>query len=68
MLAEGYAPLTTELFPADDPYIDQDAVFGVRASLAVPFAKCDSPEEAARYRLPNPFERVEFDFRMSPAR
>ena len=77
VLAEGYAPLTTELFPADDPYIDQDAVFGVRSdlvvplgsmALAVPFAKCDSPEEAARYRLPNPFERVEFDFRMSPAR
>lgn len=68
VLADGFAPLTTELFPADDPYIDQDAVFGVRASLAVPFVRCDSPEEAARHRLPNPFERVEFDFRMSPAR
>ncbi|MFN8774420.1 MAG: dioxygenase [bacterium] len=68
VLADGFAPLTTELFPADDPYIDQDAVFGVRASLAIPFVQCDSPEEAGRYRLPNPFERVEFDFRMSPAR
>ncbi len=68
VLADGHVPLTTELFPADDPYIDQDAVFGVRASLAVPFVQCDAPDEAARYRLPNPFRLVAFDFRMSPAR
>ncbi|MEI6319720.1 MAG: dioxygenase [Pseudomonadota bacterium] len=68
VLADGFAPLTTELFPADDPYIEQDAVFGVRASLAVPFVTRDAPEEAARHRLPNPFALVEFDFRMSPAR
>lgn len=68
VLADGFAPLTTELFPADDPYIEQDAVFGVRASLAVPFVTRDAPEEAARHRLPNPFMLVEFDFRMSPAR
>jgi hydroxyquinol 1,2-dioxygenase len=68
VLADGFAPLTTELFPADDPYIEQDAVFGVRASLAVPFVTRDEPEEAARHRLSNPFALVEFDFRMSPAR
>jgi protocatechuate 3,4-dioxygenase beta subunit len=68
VLADGCAPLTTELFPADDPYIDQDAVFGVRASLAIPFVRHDAPDVAARYRLPNPFSLVEFDFRMSPAR
>jgi hydroxyquinol 1,2-dioxygenase len=68
VLADGFAPLTTELFPADDPYIEQDAVFGVRASLAVPFVTRDALEEAARLRLPNPFALVEFDFRMSPAR
>lgn len=68
VLAEGHAPLTTELFPADDPYIDQDAVFGVRASLAVPFVRCEAPGDAARYGLPIPFSLVTFDFRMSPAR
>lgn len=31
--AEGHAPLVTELFIADDPYLDSDAVFGVRAGL-----------------------------------
>ena len=35
--ADGYRPIVTELFPADDKYIDEDAVFGVRDSLAVPF-------------------------------
>ncbi|MBC7781764.1 MAG: hypothetical protein H7125_16845 [Proteobacteria bacterium] len=68
VLAQGFAPLTTEVFPDDDRYIDEDAVFGVRASLAVPFVKCDSASEAAKYSLPSPFSRVEFDFRMSAAR
>jgi hydroxyquinol 1,2-dioxygenase len=68
VMADGFAPLTTEVFPADDRYIDEDAVFGVRASLAVPFVKSDAEADAARYGLPRPFSLVEFDFRMSPAR
>ena len=39
--AKGYQPLTTELFDAADPYLDSDAVFGVRQSLIVPFVKHD---------------------------
>lgn len=31
--AEGYRSLVTEVFPADDPYLDQDTVFGVRGDL-----------------------------------
>ena len=31
--ADGYKPLVTEVFAADDPYLDQDTVFGVRADL-----------------------------------
>ena len=31
--APGYRTLVTELFDADDPYLDSDAVFGVRAAL-----------------------------------
>jgi hydroxyquinol 1,2-dioxygenase len=37
--AAGYQPLTTELFDAADPYLDSDAVFGVRQSLIVPFVR-----------------------------
>jgi hydroxyquinol 1,2-dioxygenase len=31
--APGYRTLTTHVFRADDPYLDSDAVFGVRESL-----------------------------------
>ncbi len=35
--AEGYAPLVTEIFPEDDPYLDQDTVFGVRSDLVMTY-------------------------------
>jgi hydroxyquinol 1,2-dioxygenase len=31
--ADGYVPVTTHLFAHDSPYLDSDAVFGVRSSL-----------------------------------
>lgn len=31
--ADGYRPLVTEIFAEDDPYLDQDTVFGVREDL-----------------------------------
>jgi len=55
----GYHPLVTELFLADDPYLDTDAVFGVREDLVVPLgsmAKAEAPRHlVARDALP---ERV----------
>jgi len=35
--AEGYRPLVTEIFPEDDPYLDQDTVFGVRSDLVMTY-------------------------------
>jgi protocatechuate 3,4-dioxygenase beta subunit len=35
----GHPPLITEFFPDDDKYLDQDAVFGVRAGLVMKFAR-----------------------------
>jgi hydroxyquinol 1,2-dioxygenase len=66
--AAGYEPVTTELFVSDDPYLDSDAVFGVRESLIVPFVRNDSEEEAARLGIPAPFFSVNFDFVLAPAR
>jgi protocatechuate 3,4-dioxygenase beta subunit len=37
--APGYEALTTQLFVAGDPYLGSDAVFGVKPSLVVDFAK-----------------------------
>ena len=62
--AEGFRALTTEVFFADDRYIDEDAVFGVRESLLVNPQMDSDPALAQRYRLPLPFHSVEFDFRL----
>lgn len=56
--------LTTEVFFADDRYIDEDAVFGVRESLLVQTQLATDATLAQRYRLPLPFHSVEFDFRL----
>ncbi len=64
--AEGYRPLTTELYVDDDKYIEEDAVFGVRKSLAVSFKRNDSPKEAAKYNVKAPFSMVEYDFGLKP--
>ena len=35
--AEGFKPLVTEVFPDNDPYLDQDTVFGVRNDLVMSY-------------------------------
>ncbi|MBE7469375.1 MAG: hydroxyquinol 1,2-dioxygenase [Anaerolineae bacterium] len=64
--ADGYEAVTTELFVEGDPYLDSDAVFGVRGSLVVDFVQHDSAEKAARYGVTNPFYTVEYDFVLQP--
>ncbi|WAZ20023.1 6-chlorohydroxyquinol-1,2-dioxygenase [Streptomyces cinnabarinus] len=58
--APGVRTLTTHLFADDSPYLDSDAVFGVKASLIRPFAPTDDAARAAGYGLPNPFRHVDF--------
>lgn len=64
--ADGYEAVTTELFVEGDPYLDSDAVFGVRGSLVVDFVHHDSAEEAAKYGVTAPFYTVEYDFVLQP--
>lgn len=59
--ARGYRPVTTHLFVKDSPYLDSDAVFGVKESLVRDFPWMDDPEMAAEHDLPNPFRTVHFD-------
>ncbi len=65
--APGYRTLVTEVFPSDDPYLDQDAVFGVREQLvmeyveqtdqsAIPIGIADSD------KISTPYFTVDFDF------
>lgn len=65
--ADGYQDLITELYPDDDQYIDEDAVFGVRESLSVTFAPNESTEDASRYGLSAPFFELTYDFVLRPA-
>ncbi|WP_330350359.1 intradiol ring-cleavage dioxygenase [Streptomyces sp. NBC_00582] len=64
--ATGFRPLVTHLFVADTPYIDSDAVFGVKDSLVREFPTVDDPARAAEAGLPNPFRTVHFDVVLRP--
>jgi catechol 1,2-dioxygenase len=59
--ADGYQPVTTHVFVAGTPYLDSDAVFGVKDSLVRDFPVVDDAERAAEVGLPNPFRTVHFD-------
>lgn len=60
--AEGYRALTTELYVSDDPYLESDAVFGVRPSLIVDFRRNESEREAGERGVSAPFYTVEYEF------
>jgi hydroxyquinol 1,2-dioxygenase len=62
--AAGFRPLTTEVFFSGDPYLDSDAIFGVRESLVVTVAPNTDAALAKRYGLAVPFHSVGFDFKL----
>lgn len=63
--AEGYRTLVTEVFPDDDPYLDQDTVFGVRDDLVMKYV----PQTAGSFpdgfalsgSVTEAYSRVDFD-------
>jgi len=55
--AEGFETITTHIFVAGDPYLESDAVFGVKRSLIAPFA----PPEGGDTQW-----RTAFDFVLKP--
>ena len=58
-------PLTTHIFVAGSPYIDQDAVFGKRDSLVVDF-EAHPPGTAPDGRtMKEPYHSANFDFRLA---
>lgn len=64
--AEGFKPLVTEVFPDDDPYLDQDTVFGVRDDLIMhyqPQSAGSFPAEglALSGQVDGEWQLVEFD-------
>lgn len=62
--ADGYRPLVTEVFPDDDPYLDQDTVFGVREDLVMSYQDMPAGSFPEGYALSgsvdDPYLRVDF--------
>jgi hydroxyquinol 1,2-dioxygenase len=64
--APGHKELTTHLFVKDSPYLDSDAVFGVRESLIVEFEKREPGTAMDGRRMARPYHEAHFDFRLIP--
>jgi hydroxyquinol 1,2-dioxygenase len=64
---DGYVPLTTHLFAADSPYLDSDAVFGVRDSLIIPYERHERGAAPDGRTLDQPFYTARYDFALAPA-
>ncbi|MCY3755962.1 MAG: intradiol ring-cleavage dioxygenase [Alphaproteobacteria bacterium] len=61
----GYRRLVTHIFAHDDPYIDSDAVFGVKEPLLVEFREHDDSERARELGMEAPFCTAGFDIRLA---
>jgi hydroxyquinol 1,2-dioxygenase len=66
--APGFEPVVTHIFTPDCPYLEEDAVFGVKESLIADFKRVDNPGEAKALDFVNPFWSVDWDFVLAPAK
>lgn len=69
--ADGYRTLVSEIFAADDPYLDQDAVFGVREDLVMQYQDMPAgsfPDQgfALSGKVDGPWIKVDFDLTLVP--
>ncbi|MCQ4632594.1 intradiol ring-cleavage dioxygenase [Shinella sp. CPCC 100929] len=60
--ADGFETLITHIFDPHDPYIESDAVFGVKQSLLADFRLVDDAARATGYEFEGSFWEVEYDF------
>jgi len=64
--ADGHVPLTTHIFVAGSPHIDEDAVFGKRDSLVVEFEKHPPGKAVDGREMKTPYHSASYDFRLAP--
>jgi hydroxyquinol 1,2-dioxygenase len=64
--APGYQQVITHVFVEGDPHLDSDAVYAVKDSLIGKYKKVSDAAEAKKLGMPNPFLKLEWDFRLSP--
>ena len=61
--APGFETLTTHLFVAGSPYLEQDAVFAVKSDLIVDFVEVDQAAEG----LDRPYRHADVEVVLVPA-
>jgi 2,4-dichlorophenol 6-monooxygenase len=66
--APGFETVITHVFPPDCPYLEEDAVFGVKESLIGDFKQINDPVEAQRIGVANPFWFVNWDMVLATAK
>lgn len=65
--APGYEMVTTHLFVANSPFIDSDAVFGVRQSLIVEYKKAPAGTAPDGRVMPDSYWTAVYDFALVPS-
>ncbi|MER2266143.1 intradiol ring-cleavage dioxygenase [Methylobacterium oxalidis] len=65
--AEKFETLITHVFAADSPYLDSDAVFGVKSSLVADFAKEEGGTAPDGRSVAGPWRRLTYGFGVKPA-
>jgi catechol 1,2-dioxygenase len=66
--APGFERLTTHIFDPDDPYINSDAVFGVKESLLADFRRIKDQTRAGALGFAGEFWEVEHNFVLAKAK
>ncbi|MBM3395252.1 MAG: intradiol ring-cleavage dioxygenase [Betaproteobacteria bacterium] len=65
--APGYQAVTTHVFVEGDPYLESDAVFGVKNSLVTTFVRQEAGAAPDGKRQDKPYYTVSYDFGLVPA-
>jgi hydroxyquinol 1,2-dioxygenase len=66
--APGYEPVTTHVFVEGDPYLESDAVFGVKNSLVVSFSAHQPGVAPDGRRMDKSYYTVQYDFGLVPGK
>ncbi|MDR9438029.1 MAG: intradiol ring-cleavage dioxygenase [Halomonas sp.] len=62
LMADGYETLVTQVFAEDDPYLDSDAVFGVKDSLVRDYRQMPTGEAPDGRSMPSSYRYLNYDF------
>ena len=67
IVAPGYERLITHVFRSDGPYLDSDAVFGVRPTLVADWLRHEAGVAPDGTHSDKPFYTLDYAFVLNPA-